>query len=121
MTRAALIMIALLAAAPARAMDYAEWASNLKTDAGRAAIRVWLDGFGTAIGNYEVHQALDKRSRRFCLPQGVRFSPELLAGTVDKLIEQQPHLAKPETPVAALIWTGLATSFPCAGSRGKPM
>jgi hypothetical protein len=48
---------------------------------------------------YDVHQAMDKKPRRFCPPQGTRFSAELLAGLVDKTVEQQPTLGKPGVPV----------------------
>lgn len=110
MRLAALLLLFPLGAG---AMDYDEYAANLKTDAGRAAVRVWMDGFGRGVGMFDTRQQMDGRARRFCLPQGTRYSPELLVGLVDKVIRAQPHLAKPEMPVEALIWTGLEVQFPC--------
>lgn len=116
MTRT-LVAFALLYSSTASAMDYGTYAANLSTDPGRATVRSWLDGFGSAIGMYDSYQVMDGRTARFCRPRGLKFSPELLAGLVDKVVNQQPQLAKRDTPVEAIIWVGLENAFPCP--KGK--
>lgn len=112
-----LVLLAALLPLPAAAMDFGDYTVMLQTDAGRASIRAYLDGFGAGIGNYEVHQALEGRGRRFCPPNGTPLSAELLAGLVDRTIKQQPALAQKDMPVASIVWVGLERQFPCP--KGK--
>lgn len=116
--RASILAVALVWPTAAGAMDFGEYAANLQTDPGRATLRAYLGGFGSAIGMYEVRQAMDGRGRRFCMPQGTPLVPELLAGLIDRTVKEQPNLANKDIPVEAIIWVGLERTFPCKNKTG---
>lgn len=108
-----LVLLLALLPMPAAAIDYADYSIAMQSESGRKAIVAYLDGFGEATGTYETRQAMDNRARRFCPPQGTKLRAELLAGLIDSVLKQQPHLAQKDMPVGALIWIGLERQFPC--------
>lgn len=109
MRLAALLLV--LGCSTAHALDYSEYSAQLRSEPGRLVARAYLDGLGRAIGMYDTLQRMDKRPPRFCLPSGTRYSPELLAGMIDRQVELSPQFVK--MPVEAIVFTALAVDFPC--------